>query len=200
MKIGILGGSFDPIHYGHLNMARQAYGEYDLDEVWIMPAGHSPNKDESKMTSFGDRFQMVQLAVEPYTYMRASSFEIDFTERSYTCRILERLHERYPEHVYYFIMGADSLDSFDKWYRAESICSLATLLVGMRDEYDVSKLRQKILQIRSLFKADIRIVHCRKYDISSREIRSRIMEGKDCTGFMPEPVTGYIHEHHLYDA
>ena len=82
MNIGILGGSFDPIHNGHLHMAKCAYESYALDQVWLIPAGHSPNKDEHGMTDAKDRFQMCKLAAQPYPWMTVSRLELDSAERS----------------------------------------------------------------------------------------------------------------------
>lgn len=89
MNIGILGGSFDPIHNGHLHMAKCAYESYALDQVWLIPAGHSPNKDEHRMTDAKDRFKMCKLAAQPYPWMIVSRLELDSAERSYTYRTME---------------------------------------------------------------------------------------------------------------
>ena len=114
MNIGILGGSFDPIHNGHLHMAKCAYESYALDQVWLIPAGHSPNKDERGMTDAEDRFQMCKLATQPYPWMKVSRLELDSAERSYTYRTMEKLSEQFPIHRFFFIMGGDSLDYFEQ--------------------------------------------------------------------------------------
>lgn len=198
MKIGILGGSFDPIHNGHLNMAEKAYQEYDLDYVLLMPAGHSPNKSEDKMTNAFHRLKMTQLATELNNHLKASSLEIDSNERSYTYRTMEKLHSQYPNDQLYFIMGADSLDYFEQWVHPEIICQHATILVVNRDQFTENELSSKIRQIQCLFPADIRIVHCDKYDISSHELRRMILEGVPVDEFLPYKVINYIKEHHLY--
>lgn len=170
MKIGILGGSFDPIHNGHLHMAVKAHEEYELDEVWLIPAGHSPNKDEGKMTKAKDRLAMCRLAAAFYPFLKVSDIEMISEERSYTYRTIQKLKESYPDDEWYFIMGADSLDYFDQWRHPEIICSLAHILVVNRDEFQDEDLKKKIVAIRLLFPADIQIVHCEKYPISSHEI------------------------------
>ena len=103
-KIGILGGSFDPIHNGHLAIAKAAYEDYQLDEVWFIPAGHSPNKEESKMTAPDVRAEMVALAIRPYPFFKLSMIEILSEETSYTYLTLTKLCEQYPDAVFYFIM------------------------------------------------------------------------------------------------
>ena len=120
-KIGILGGSFDPVHNGHLAIARAAYTDFDLDEVWFIPAGHSPNKNESGMTLPEYRAEMVALAVKPYPYFKMSTVEIEAEETSYTYLTLTKLKNRYPDTIFYFIMGADSLDYFEEWKHPDTV-------------------------------------------------------------------------------
>lgn len=198
MKIGILGGSFDPIHYGHIHMAVKAYEEYGLDQVWLMPAGHSPNKDEAKMAAAGHRVDMVRRAVSEYPFICVSTLETDSPERSYTYRTMEKLCERYPKEKFYFIMGADSLDYLEQWLHPEIICRLATILVVRREELEEPELLLKIREMKHLFPADIRLVHCKKYDISSREIREKIKKGEDVSKDIPPKVLDYITAHNLY--
>lgn len=198
MKTGILGGSFDPIHNGHLHMAKQVLKEYELDKIIFMPAGHSPNKSETEMTAADIRLKMVEIAVDSSKNLEASSLEVDCEERSYTYRTLQKLSEVYPNDDFYFIMGADSLDYFDQWYHPEIICQLATILVVNRDEFSYEDLSNKIGQIKCLFPADIRIVPCEKYDISSHELRERIKRNENVSDYIPKDVLSYIKEHQLY--
>jgi nicotinate-nucleotide adenylyltransferase len=198
MRIGILGGSFDPIHYGHLYMARKAKKEYHLDEIWLIPAGHSPNKDEQQMTDALERFKMCQLAVESEEGMKVSTIEIDSYEKSYTYRTLQKLCTQYPEYEFYFIMGADSLDYFDHWYHPEMICALSKILVVNRDDFTEADLNHKIERIQKKFQADIQLVHCEKWDISSHEIRDLLRQGSDVSQHLPASVRKYITEHGLY--
>ena len=135
MKIGILGGSFDPIHNGHLNMAKQALQEYQLEEVWLMPAGHSPNKIEADMTPAAIRYEMTKLAAETQNDLTASDFELRKKSTSYTYQTLELLQARYPNHTFYFIMGADSLDYFEQWAHPDINCKYAVILVVNRDSF-----------------------------------------------------------------
>ena len=110
MKIGILGGSFDPIHNGHIHMALAACDKFALDQLWLIPAGHSPNKDEKSMTDANHRYHMCELAAKVDHRLRVSRVEIDSEERSYTYRTLQKITEEHPENRFYFIMGGDSLD------------------------------------------------------------------------------------------
>ena len=136
-KIGILGGSFDPIHQGHLNIARSAYREFALDEVWFIPAGHSPNKEEAEMTPAQVRAEMTQAAIKNDASFKLSRIEIESSGTSYTYKTLQHLKEQFPEDQFFFIMGADSLDYFDKWRHPEIICQNATVLAAVRDTLEL---------------------------------------------------------------
>lgn len=197
-KIGILGGSFDPIHNGHLAIAQSAYQDFQLDEVWLIPAGHSPNKEASKMTPAEIRFQMTELAVLPYENLKASDIELTLEETSYTYRTLELLKANNPDYEFFFIMGADSLDYFEKWYHPERICQCAVILVAVRDEFSQKQVSEKIKQITSLFPADIRILSVARVDISSSEIRKQIAAHEDVSDKLPNAVRKFIEEQKLY--
>ena len=198
-KIGILGGSFDPIHNGHLAIAESAYRDFSLDEVWLIPAGHSPNKDEKKMTSAYTRADMVALAIEQIPYFKLSMYEIEKEGTSYTYLTLSDFKERYPDTTFYFIMGADSLDYFEKWRHPEIICEKAIILVSVRDDMDLEDIHSKITQIKSLFHAKIYPLSCKKIDISSSEIRAAILNEEPLPNELPEAVAQYIKEQHLYE-
>ena len=193
MKIGILGGSFDPIHNGHLNMAIKSYEQYALDEVWLIPNGNAPHKDSDKMADAKDRLAMCELVAEEYPFIKTCDIEIVSKEYSYTYITVTKLKEMFPEHDFYFIMGADSLDYFDKWRKPEVIASVCKILVINRDEFSESDLKIKIKRINDIFPADISIVHCPKVDISSTQLRQKL----DKSEILPT-IYNYICEHDLY--
>ena len=157
MKTAIFGGAFDP-------------------------SGHSPNKDERNMTSFEHRFNMCQIAVRNLKSITVSDIEHMCNSTSYTYATLLKFKEMYPLDELYFIMGADSLDYFEKWYHPEIIAQTAA----------------KIKEINTIFPADIRIVHCNKIDVSSTMIRSNIKKHQDITGLLPGKVIDYIRQNELY--
>lgn len=196
-RIGILGGSFDPIHLGHIHIAETAYREYALDAVIFIPAGHSPNKDECNMTSAADRARMTELAIKDYRDFYLSRMEIDTPEISYTYLTITRLAGRHPDWKLYFIMGADSLDYFDKWYHPEIICRYAVILAAVRDEMEQDAIQRKITQIQALFPAEIYPLSGSKMAVSSSEIRAAIHSG-DTYSLLPQAVADYIAEHKLY--
>lgn len=199
MNIGILGGTFDPIHNGHMHMAYQSLIEYNLDEIWIIPAGHSPNKDENKMTSAYHRLNMCNYACSDNAKIKALDYEIKSNERSYTYRTLERLKEDYPEDNFYFIMGGDSIDYFEDWSHPEIISKLCVILVVVREGFPLKQINDKIDYLKKKFPCDIRIVHCKQYDISSSKIRNDIRKKIDVSEFLNSDVYNYIRKNNLYN-
>ena len=197
-KIGILGGSFDPIHNGHLAIAQSAYKDFNLDEVWLIPAGHSPNKDEDKMTSATMRAEMTALAAQNIPHFKLSTYEIDKEGTSFTYLTLTDFKEQYPNTDFYFIMGADSLDYFDAWRHPDIICQKAVILVAVRDDMDLDDIQAKIEHIKEQFQAEIYPLSCEKIDISSSEIRANLKNGIDIRNKVPQAVSDYITVHGLY--
>lgn len=193
MKIGILGGSFDPIHNGHLHMAIESYHQYQLDEVWIMPNGNAPHKDSTQMADAMHRLNMCHLVANAYPFLKVCDIEIRSKEYSYSYLTMTKLKSMYPNDEFYFIMGADSLDSFDKWKRPEVIASLCKILVINRGEFSNEDIQSKIQKIQESFPADIRIVSCAKVNLSSTEIRKHLKK-EDVTA----QVYDYICTNHLY--
>lgn len=197
-KIGILGGSFDPIHNGHLAIAESAYRDFDLDEVWLIPAGHSPNKDENKMTSAAMRAEMTGLAIQNIPYFKLSIYEINKAGTSYTYLTLTDFKAQYPDTDFYFIMGADSLDYFESWRHPEIICQKAVILVAVRDDMDLDAVQKKIEVIKALYQAEIYPLTCPKIDISSSQIRVSIDENQEICNMVPKAVADYIKKYELY--
>lgn len=199
-KIGILGGSFDPIHMGHINIAKSAYKEFGLDEVWFVPAGHSPHKEETDMAPAKARAEMVSLAIQGEPRFRLSEIELETDEKSYTYLTLTKLKERYPDMLFYFIMGADSLDYFEHWSHPEIICEKAVILAAVRDDMELAEICDKINQLKRRFDARIYPIKGGRTDISSTEIRNRIQAGVSDLSMVPPKTAGYIRNNHLYES
>lgn len=198
-KIGIFGGSFDPIHRGHLNIARSAKEEFALDEVWFIPSGHSPHKDDDNMASAESRAEMITRAIAQYPDFSLSRVEMDEPGVSYTYQTLTRLRGQYPNTKFYFIMGADSLDYLDQWRHPEIICEIAIILVAVRGQMDLDKIREKTAYIQSLFSAQIEPIQGGRTKVSSTGIRRQLAEG-DRPDMLPDAVWNYIRENGLYGA
>lgn len=197
--IGILGGTFDPVHNGHLQLGKQAYQEYQLQEVWFMPVGLPPHKKDHWITAAEDRCEMVRLAIEAYPYFRLSEFEVNRSGSSYTAQTLALLQAEYPEHRFFFIIGADSLYEIERWYQPEDIMRQVTLLVAGR-EYDrgTCSIEEQIRYLQDKYQARIFLLHCKEVDISSHKLREMAVKGKHLLEYMPEKVEHYIISHKLY--
>ena len=131
MRIGILGGTFNPIHLGHIELARTAYRELNLDKVWFMPSKNPPHKDNDSIASETDRVNMINLAIQDYDYFEVSDIELKREGITYTSDTLEYLQEKYSEDTFYFIIGADSLINIEKWHRPDMLFRLTTFVVAV---------------------------------------------------------------------
>lgn len=198
-NIGIMGGTFDPIHKGHLLLARQALEEYALDEIWFMPSGTPPHKTDHHVTDVNDRCEMVRLAISNMSGFVLSDFEAKRSGNTYTAETLRLLGETYPEHRFYFIIGADSLYQIETWYHPAEVMKQTTLLVAGRDYPEADcPIEEQIRYLKRQYHADIRRLHCREFDVSSGELRKLLNKGESVCSFVPDTVTKYIADHHLY--
>ena len=196
-RLGIMGGTFDPIHNGHLVTAEQAYDDLDLDVVVFMPAGSPAFKQGRDVSSGEDRFAMTLLATADNPHFLASRLEIDRPGVTYTAETLQELHDIYPENVeIYFITGADAIADIVTWRDAELIAKLATIVGATRPGYDLATARFAIDQSGLPF--DVRYVMVPALAISSSDLRSRVHVGQSLRYLTPDSVTGYIHKHGLY--
>ena len=204
MKTGILGGTFDPIHNGHLYLAKKAHDAFDLDRVWLMPANtpYFKTREGHRVTAAELRLEMTRLAAGTLPYTEASDFELQCEGNTYTSDTISRLSELYPEDSFYFIMGADSLYKLDTWYKPEVLLKKAVILCADREDPEITaKLSEVISSLESRFASvspDIRRIECNTVDISSTEIRSLIEKGEDVSQLLPESVYDFIKERGLY--
>lgn len=197
-KIGIMGGTFDPIHYGHLMLGEQAYREYGLDEIWYMPSGQPPHKKNHQVTDPAKRLAMTELAIKNHGEFICSDFEVKEAGNTYTANTLKLLCERYPQHTFYFIIGADSLFEIEKWYEPEQVMAYAILLVARREYKTERSMNQQIVNLVSRYHADIRMLHCDEMDISSEKIRQMVSKDQSIAEYVPQEVISYIHTYGLY--
>lgn len=198
-RIGIMGGTFDPVHNGHLLLGKQAYTEYGLDEIWYMPSHIPPHKKDHHVTDGADRLNMLYLALEGIPYCRVSEFEMKREGNTYTAQTLELLKNEYSEYRFYFIIGADSLFQLESWYHPETVMKLTSFLVSGREcESGGRTLEEQARYLHEAYGADIRFLHNEEVDIASAEIRKRVSEGKDIKKYVPGPVEAYIRSHRLY--
>lgn len=196
-KIGIMGGTFDPIHYGHLLIAQSALEEFQLEKVIFLPTGKAPHKSQIQVTDADIRCEMVSLAISDNLKFDISSLEAKNPNTNYTYQTLQKLNSHYPNTQFYFIMGEDSLDDFSTWKHPEEICKSASILVAVRNDAGNS-IEEKISNANRIYAADMHMLHAPNFSISSHEIRNRIKNKKSIQYMTPNAVEAYIREHFLY--
>ena len=198
-KIGIMGGTFDPIHNAHLMLGRQALKEYHLDEIWFMPSHNPTHKTDHRVTGTKDRCEMVKLAIAGEPRFRFSDFEISRAGNTYTAQTLKLLKEAYPKHTFFFIVGADSLYHIESWYHPEEVMRQVTILAAGRECEDAScTLEEQAAYLIKKYGAAIFLLHSDTMEVSSQELREREMNGGRIHNLVPENVERYIEEHGLY--
>ncbi len=196
MKIGILGGSFHPIHNGHLDMARNARDELGLDMILLMVDRIPPHKELAQGATSEQRFRMVQLAAEGEKGFIASDWELNQCGTSYTALTLTHLAEEHPGDELYFIMGSDMLRSLTSWYHPEIVCEKAHLVCICRAGQDGGEA-EAALQVKTFYGAQVTLLPPVR-ELSSTEIRSRLADGRSIAGLVPSAVERYIYEQALY--
>lgn len=196
-KIGIMGGTFNPIHSGHLSLANKAYNEFKLDKVLFIPSGISYMKKDMNVLDSDNRCELVKLAIEDYPYFELDTIEVLREGNTYTFETLIELHNR-EEAEYYFIGGADTLFMIEKWREPQQFFNNCTLLTCIRDDYDSLEVEDKIKDLKERFEAKIEVIHTEAIDISSTLIRNNILEGKSISDFVPSKVSDYIIQKGLY--
>ena len=200
-KVGIMGGTFDPIHIGHLILGENAYQQLGLSRVVFMPSGNPPHKkDREGRASDEQRMDMVKLAIASNTHFKFSSMEMNEDGYSYTYLTLEKLNEKHPDTRYYFIIGADSLFDFKGWRNPQRICDACTLVVATRNHTSDEELDKAIADVRETFGADIVKLNTENIDVSSHQLRDWIAAGKTIKYYAPDEVINYIKSYHVYDG
>lgn len=195
-KIGILGGTFSPIHIAHINMAKTALNQYSLDEVWFVVNGIPPHKENENIINGFIRFKMCEIALSDETNLIPKDFEIYDLEKSYTAKTLKKLSNKYPDYEFYFIMGEDSLDTFDSWKEPKEIIKHANILVAKRSNESITG---KIESAKNKFNGNFFELDCIFTDISSTELRKLInKKSKSTKNYISPEVLSFINEHRLY--
>lgn len=197
-RIGILGGTFNPVHVGHLMLAEWALEEAKLDQVWMIPTGISYMKELREIASAEDRLNMTRLAAEENPHFQCLDIEARRRENTYSYETLEQLHARYPEDQFYFIVGADCLYTMEEWKRPERIFQSCTVVAAVRDEKKLSEMELKKLELERRFQGAILLIPFIRMSLSSTEIRRRIRSGKSVRYLVPDKVLSYIEEKGLY--
>ncbi len=203
MRIGIYGGSFNPIHEGHTALAASLVSQQLVDELWLMVSPLNPLKeaDRSEYASYDDRLQMARLATEDIPNVRVSDFERSLPLPSYTITTLHALEKAYMQHQFVLIIGADNWQRFDHWYRADEIRQHYPILVYRRPGYDVDNTETDNSQNNIAVtesSVNVQIVDTPLYDISSTQLRTALRAGKDTGQWLAPKVADYINQKGLY--
>lgn len=199
-RIGIMGGTFDPLHYGHLVAAEMARHEFALEKVIFIPTGNPPHKVGRRITSPKDRHEMVKRAVRDNRFFDVSDLEIQREGYSYTVDTLKDMHEIYPQHELYFITGADAFREIFTWREVQSVLSLSHFIGASRPGFDPHEFLEELKRDYPEFLPHMHLFDVPALAISSTDIRSRVKEGKPIRYLLPESVRLYIEEADLYRA
>lgn len=223
-RIGILGGTFNPIHNGHLAIAEKAREQFALEKVLFMPSGVPYMKDLGKVLPIQTRCEMTALAIRDIPGFELSRLEVEDAERgknTYTCDTLHKLRNAAPEAVYYFILGADSLYAIEEWRNPAQIFENCTVLAAVRREETedaprhtstggdggsdedekkrLDRLRGQAAYLREKYGAAIEILEFAGMDVSSTQLREMACRGMSMGGLVPELVEAYIRQNALYE-
>ena len=196
-KIGILGGTFNPIHLAHLYIAYEAKSQLNLDKVIFIPTGNPPHKKDKKILEADLRYNMVYEAIKNYEDFEISKYEVEKEGYSYTFETLK--HFKAKDNELYFITGADCLMDIEKWKNPEEIFRLSRFVVFNRAGYNKENLKIQKNNIEEKFNTNIDFLDIIDLEISSSMIRERINDGKRVDFFLSKEVLSYIQENNIYD-
>lgn len=200
-RIGIMGGTFNPIHTGHLMLAEWAMDAVNLDEVWLVPAGMPYMKAGQDVLPGEERLRMTELAAADNSRLICLDMEVRREGYTYSYETLEELHRNYPECVFFFIAGADCLSMIDTWKSPERIFANCTLVAAVRGEASLSEMERKKRELEQRFPmggGGIILLPFLQMSISSTLIRERIRRGLSVRYLVPDSVLNYISEKGLY--
>ena len=198
-KIGILGGTFDPVHYGHIALAEDAVREAGLHEVVMIPARIQPFKQDREYASGDDRFNMLALAAGKDDHITVSKYELQQESISYTYLTLRHMQEFFGKDTrLYFITGTDSFLKIDTWMNAEELLTNYAYIIGTRPGYRQAAYRKALQKITAAYGTEVISMNKTELDISATQIRQMVAEGKPISELVPPEVERYIREHGLY--
>lgn len=199
MRIGIFGGTFDPVHMGHLILAEQCRDQAGLDQVWFMPSAHPPHKSGASITRFEQRCEMIELAIAGQPAFRVERIEKELPPPSYTAETLAALHQRDPANELFLIMGSDGLPDLPGWYEPRRVIEQAGLVVVPRPGV-MLWTPQRLATALGVDVSAVRLRYaaCPMIDIASRELRRAVADGMSIRYLVPRAVEEFIRDRKLY--
>ncbi len=198
MKLGIFGGTFDPVHYGHLILAETARESCRLDEVRFLPAYSPPHKQDRVITTGKQRVEMLELATAGFPEFVVDQRELNREGTSYTVETLTEMAEQFLDAELHFLMGADSLIDLPNWLEPQRIAELARIIAVNRDSSSSAELHEVVNNLPDSIKSAVTILEIPQISISASDLRFRISENRSIRFLTPRPVERYILEHGLY--
>ncbi len=183
IKTGIYGGSFNPIHNGHIALARHLLQEAELDEIWFVVSPQNPFKVQQQLLADDKRLLLVRKALAPYPQLVASDFEFSLPRPSYMWHTLQSMSAQWPDRELHLIIGADNWLCFDRWYHADDIRSTYPIIIYPRQGYDI---------VPSALPQGVRLVNTPLYNVSSTEIRADVAAGRDISGKVPSTILSEV--------
>lgn len=189
MKIGLFGGSFNPIHNAHVALARTICEQARLDEVWFLVSPHNPLKQSSDLLDEQQRLKMVELALQDEPKLKASDYEFHLPRPSYTWNTLQNLKADFPQHTFYIIIGGDNWIAFPQWRNHDDILREYNIIIYPREDSDINAAD---------LPANVTLVNTPKINITSTMLRNMIGSGRKIRTFINERVDDYITENNLY--
>lgn len=196
-RVGLMGGSFDPIHLGHIAIAGEARDALQLSHVLFLPSGRPPHKAHLG-ASPAQRLEMTRLAVEPLPWAQASDVEVCRQGTIYTVDTLQILSSQHPEAAFYYIIGADTLLDLPNWRNTQKVCTLCRFICLHRPGVADEAIGTALEDLHSRYGAQVHLVPASGPDISSTEIRRRVARGQSTEGLLPCAVRAYIDRENLY--
>ncbi len=195
-KIGLFGGSFNPIHKGHVNLALSIRESLKLDRVIFIPSGKAPHKSSSEYAKAGDRLEMCKLAISEYPFFEVSDFEINRDGKSYSIYTINHFKKLYPDDELFLMVGSDMLIYFDKWYKYQEILKNVTLTAVSREGTDFEWLEHTAKKLRGY--GEIIIVNNQPFPISSTILRKMLKNNEDTSCYLDKKVVKYIMMNKIY--
>ncbi|SCH09490.1 Nicotinate-nucleotide adenylyltransferase [uncultured Ruminococcus sp.] len=199
-KVAVFGGTFNPIHLGHLHLCAECQREYQFQKIILMPDNLPPHKQVQQLATAQQRLDMCRLAAEDIPFLEVSDLELRLKGVSYTVQTLRKLTQNFPEVEWHWIIGSDMLYTFHQWYRYEEILSMAKVVAGAREQAEYDKMLSYREQLGPL-KNRVEIIRLAAKPLSSTQVRKALETGEPVVrDYLPEQVFSYIREHGLYQG